>query len=89
MPRNANPQNRLPEMRNSFLELTGFIYYLYISMKNTAATHKTSNSKGAAIFRKMLDDKMAIHEHIKKGGKISDLKDKFNFVKPVSIKGSC
>ncbi|MEX2234234.1 MAG: hypothetical protein WD824_18865 [Cyclobacteriaceae bacterium] len=56
-------------------------------MKNSAAIRKTANSKGAAIFKKMLDDKNAIHEHIKKGGKISDLKDKFNFVKSVSIKG--
>lgn len=46
-----------------------------------------ANSKGAAIFKKMLDDKKAISEHIKKGGKISDLKDKFNFVKPLSTSG--
>ncbi len=32
------------------------------------------NSKGAAIFKKMLDDKNALHEHIKKGGKIEDFK---------------
>lgn len=56
-------------------------------MKNSTAFRKNANSKGAAIFKKMLDDKMSIGEHLKKGGKISDLKDKFHFVKPVSIKG--
>lgn len=56
-------------------------------MKKSAPVQKTANSKGAAIFKKMLEDKNAIHEHLKKGCKISDLKNKFNFVKPVSIKG--
>jgi hypothetical protein len=49
-------------------------------MKNDSTIRKAGNSKGAAIFKKMLDDKRAIHEHIRNGGKISDLKDKFNFV---------
>jgi hypothetical protein len=57
-------------------------------MKDNAAIQGPSNSKGAAIFKKMLDDKKAIREHIKNGGKISDLKDKFSFAKPVSIKGA-
>lgn len=57
-------------------------------MKYSTATGDTSNSKGAAIFKKMLEDKKAIHKHIKDGGKISDLKDKFSFVKPVSVKGA-
>jgi len=35
----------------------------------------------------MLEDKKAIHDHISKGGKIEDLKEKFNFVKPLSIPG--
>jgi hypothetical protein len=56
-------------------------------MKNSAAISKNANSKGAAIFKKMLEDKTAIGEHLKKGGKISDLKNKFHFVKSVSIKG--
>ena len=43
------------------------------------------NSKGAFIFKKMLDDKKAIHEHLQKGGKLSGLKDKYKFVKPISI----
>ena len=47
-------------------------------------TNKTLNSKGAYIFKKMLEDKNAISKHLKKGGKISDLKDKFKFVKPIS-----
>ena len=49
---------------------------------------KSSNSKGAAIFKKMLDDKKAIRKHVKNGGKISDLKGKFPFVKPVPVKGA-
>jgi hypothetical protein len=45
------------------------------------------NVKGGSIFKKMLDDKKAIGEHLKRGGKISDLKDKFHFVKPLSASG--
>jgi hypothetical protein len=56
-------------------------------MKNSTAILKNVNSKGAAIFKKMLDDKRSIGEHLKNGGKVSDLKDKFHFVKPVSIRG--
>jgi hypothetical protein len=41
------------------------------------------NSKGAHIFKKMLEDKNAITEHLKKGGKLSDLKTKYKFVKPL------
>jgi len=57
-------------------------------MKISAAIRNTSNSKGAAIFKKMLDDKKAVQEHLKKGGKIADLKGKINLVKTVSIKGA-
>lgn len=45
------------------------------------------SSKGAAIFKKMIEDKRAIREHIQKGGKISDLKGKYNFVKPIPTTG--
>lgn len=44
-------------------------------------------SKGAAIFRKMLEDKNAIGAYIKKGGRISDLKDHYSFVKPLPVTG--
>lgn len=43
-------------------------------------------AKGAAIFKKILDDKKAISEHIRKGGKISEIKDKYNFVVPLPFK---
>jgi hypothetical protein len=46
------------------------------------------NSKGAAIFKKMLEDKSAIHQHLQKGGKLADLKNKYRFAKPLSISGS-
>jgi len=49
---------------------------------------KPINSKGAAIFKKMLDDKKAIHQHLQKGGKFVDLKDKYKFVKPLSTGGN-
>jgi hypothetical protein len=45
------------------------------------------NSRGAAIFKKILDDKRAIEKHLKKGGKISDLKKQFNFAKPLPSSG--
>jgi hypothetical protein len=47
----------------------------------------TPNSKGAAIFKKMIEDKKAIREYIQKGGRLSTLKGKFNFAKPLSITG--
>ena len=55
-------------------------------MKKTSTIKSSTNSKGAAIFKKMLADKKAIAEHIQGGGKISELKQKFNFVNPLSIK---
>lgn len=56
-------------------------------MKNGSAIQSSNNSKGANIFKKMIEDKKAISAHIKAGGKISDIKDKFKFVKPISITG--
>lgn len=44
-------------------------------------------SKGANIFKKMLEDKIAIQKHLQTGGKITDLKDKYQFVKPLSTTG--
>ena len=50
---------------------------------------KTSlNSKGASIFKKMLEDKKVIHQHLQKGGKLADLKNKYRFVKPLSTSGN-
>ena len=50
-------------------------------MKKQTTIQKSQSSKGAAIFIKMLDDKKAISSHLQKGGKLSDLKEKYNFVK--------
>jgi hypothetical protein len=47
----------------------------------------TKSSKGANIFKKILDDKKAISAHLQKGGKLSDLKNEFKFVKPLSVTG--
>ena len=41
------------------------------------------NSKGASVFKKMLEDKNAITIHLKNGGKLADLKNKCKFVKPL------
>ncbi len=57
-------------------------------MEKTKTIKNKLNSKGASIFKKMLEDKKAIHEHLKNGGKISDLKNKYKFVKPLSANGS-
>jgi len=42
-------------------------------MENTREIHKPMNSKGAAIFKVMLDDKKAIHNHLAKGGELEDI----------------
>lgn len=55
-------------------------------MKN--AVSKNANSKGASIFKKMLEDKESVRQHLKAGGKIADLKEKLPLVKTVSIKGA-
>jgi hypothetical protein len=46
------------------------------------------NSKGAFIFKKMLEDKKAIHKHLQKGRKLTDIKNKYRFVKPLSTSAS-
>jgi hypothetical protein len=51
------------------------------------AKHKPLNSRGSAIFKKMFEDKKAIHEHLQRGGKLTDLKDKYNFAAPLSLTG--
>lgn len=56
-------------------------------MKIKQTISSATNSKGAIIFKKMIEDKKAIREHIQKGGNISELKGKFKFVKPLSVTG--
>ncbi|MES2702674.1 MAG: hypothetical protein V4649_08550 [Bacteroidota bacterium] len=43
-------------------------------MEKANNTDKPLNSKGAAIFNKMLEDKQAWEEHLQKGGKLKDFK---------------
>ena len=57
-------------------------------MGKSETIQKPLNSKGASIFKKMLEDKKAIHQHLQNGGKLSDLKNKYRFVKPLSTSGS-
>jgi hypothetical protein len=56
-------------------------------MKAPANIRKHAGSKVAAIFKKMLEDKNAVRQHLESGGKIADLKNKFCIVKTDSIKG--
>jgi hypothetical protein len=46
-------------------------------MDNRVAKKKSGNSKGAHIFKKMLEDKNAISKHLQKGGKLSDIKESY------------
>jgi hypothetical protein len=57
-------------------------------MGKSKTIQKPLNSKGASIFKKMLEDKKAIHQHLQNGGKLADLKNKYRFVKPLSTSGS-
>jgi hypothetical protein len=57
-------------------------------MKNKGNIVGPTSSKGAAIFKKMMEDKKAIREHLQKGGKLSDIKEKFHFVKPLPAAGN-
>ncbi len=56
-------------------------------MEKNKTKKKPLNSKGASIFKKMLEDKNAIHQHLKNGGKLADIKNKYRFVKPLSSAG--
>ena len=60
-----------------------FIKNTFSHVAETPEIKKTLNSKGAAMFKKMLNDKKIIHEHLQNGGKIADLKNKFSFAKPI------
>lgn len=52
-------------------------------MKNPTEISSKPVSKGSAIFQKIMEDKKAIQQHLAKGGKISDLEDKYPFVTPI------
>ncbi|HXD92123.1 MAG TPA: hypothetical protein VNX01_02870 [Bacteroidia bacterium] len=54
-------------------------------MTKSKKLSNTLNSKGASILKKILDDKKAIYEHLQNGGQLSDLKNKYKFVKPIPI----
>jgi len=59
------------------------VFNNFVQMITEKAIMKSKDSKGASIFKKILEDKNAIHEHLKKGGKIDDLKETYQFVKPL------
>ncbi|MCW3106152.1 MAG: hypothetical protein JWQ09_658 [Segetibacter sp.] len=57
-------------------------------METGKTIKKTMNSKGARIFKKMLEEKKAIQQHLMNGGELEELKNKYSFVTPLSTKGS-
>ena len=57
-------------------------------MNKRKAIKKPLNSKGASIFKKMLEEKKTIYQHVQKVGKLADLKNEFRFVKPLPTSGS-
>jgi uncharacterized membrane-anchored protein YhcB (DUF1043 family) len=57
-------------------------------MEKRQTIKKEFNSNGASIFKKMLEDKKAIQQHLQKGGKLTDLKNKYKFVKALPINRS-
>ncbi|MDQ6756191.1 MAG: hypothetical protein M3004_04565 [Bacteroidota bacterium] len=57
-------------------------------MEKSKTIKSPLNSKGASIFKKMLEDKKAIRQHLQKGGNLADLKNKYRFVKPLSTSGN-
>ena len=78
-----------PEMVKPILFFKSSLMFVNLkSMEKSNVIKKSLNSKGASIFKKMLDDKKAIQLHLKKGGKLEDLKNKYSFVKPLSTPGN-
>ncbi len=57
-------------------------------MGESKTIQKPLNSRGASIFKKMLEDKKAIHQHLQNGGKLAELKNKYRFVKSLLTSGS-
>lgn len=54
-------------------------------MKEEMILPKSANSKGANIFKKMLEDKKAISSHLQSGGTIDEIKHKYRFVKVLQL----
>jgi len=51
-----------------------------------AESKKNMSAKSSSqIFKKMLEDKKAIHQHLQEAGKLSDIKDKYSIVKTISL----
>lgn len=46
----------------------------FAQMRHLKDIKKPLNSKGAAIFKKILEDKKGVHDHLKNGGKLTDFK---------------
>ncbi len=83
-------ENRIIELSAMLAEATQAYISLacelnLISPDEAVKAEPKNNSKGAAIFSKMLKDKNTISKHLRNGGELADLKDAFNFVKPISL----
>lgn len=63
--------------------------FLNLSRHEKKHYHKEiAEFKRRFYFKKMLEDKNAIHQHLHKRGKLADIKNKYRFVKPLSTSGS-
>jgi len=54
-------------------------------MKEVKLYPKKGDSKGVYLFKKILEDRKLISETLRNGGDLSDLKDRINFVTPLSL----
>jgi hypothetical protein len=83
-------QDTINELANILAE-TNFAYaalateFGVITYPDKVLNSPKSHAEGATYFKRMLDEKNVIHEHLKQGGRLSDLKGKFNFVDPLSL----
>ncbi len=62
------------------------IFINFTLQMKVKTTH--TNSKGAYIFKQMLEDKKAISKHLQTGGKLSELKDKYKFLDLLSLRSN-
>jgi hypothetical protein len=71
----------LSEVVQAYISLAGDLHL--IPANEDVPLKRKNDSKGAAIFQKMLNDKKLIQGHLANGGELSDLKENFNFVNPL------
>jgi len=53
--------------------------------KEVEVAEKPMNSRGAARWQRLLDQKREISQHIQNGGELTDLTHKYRFFDPLSV----